>query len=73
MTVLFEARTLKQSLGEKRELYITETVLAANLLESGDLKGARKLLQDTIRGFESLDVSDSYRKRAEELLSTIVK
>jgi tetratricopeptide (TPR) repeat protein len=70
---IFEARTLKQSLGEKRELYITETVLAANLLESSDLKGAMKILQDAIHGFESLDVYDSYRKRAEELLSTIAK
>lgn len=73
ISALLEAKNIKQSLGEIREVYITETIIAANLIETGDLEGAWKLLPHTMQGFESLGVHDVYQKRCKELLEKVEK
>ena len=73
MSVLSEAKSIKQSLKEIRELYITETIIGTNLIETGDMEEAWKLLTHTIQGFESLGVQDVYKKRCKELLEKIEK
>ncbi|MBE9594693.1 MAG: phosphotransferase [Proteobacteria bacterium] len=73
MSLLSEAKSIKLSLQEIRELYITETIIGANLTETGDLDEAWKLLTHTIQGFESLGVHDVYKKRCKELIEKIEK